>query len=159
MKKLALLALLLMVIPLLMGGHCGKSVVRDSSTFQTELAYNELVTTTLVGHLGKWVAAECKCDDAGKFTTELCQKSAKDLLAAKARGPWHKAMSLFNAGITEKRPDKTPPKVPEAKTLCPAAPAPAEVKAADPKPADAKAVDPKVTDAKAVDPKPAAPKE
>ena len=107
MKKLALFVVLLL-LPLLMGGHCGKSVVRDSKTYQTEIGFMELTSNTLAGHLKKWITAECKCTD-GKFTTDLCQKSAKDVLVVEARVPWHKKMMLFNAGITDKRPDKAPP--------------------------------------------------
>jgi hypothetical protein len=101
---------------------CTKYVVRDTVVYQTELNQYDAWATKQAALLKGFVSAHCTCD-AGKFTTPECAQSADFILTVEARASWHKDMSLFLAGIVEKRPSENPPEIPASSTLCPAAPA------------------------------------
>jgi len=98
---------------------CPKSAtVRDSKVYQTEVAFMGQAAAQQADLLAHFVKTACSCE-GGKFTDPKCQKAAKTLLVVRARIPWHQAMMLYNGGITEERPPKTPPEIPDASTLCP----------------------------------------
>ena len=116
MKPLIMVGILLIAALLLVG--CPDTVVRDKVTFGVEVDYAEKVAVDLSTSLKEFVKTSCACVD-GKFTTPLCKTSAEQALVASTRAGWHKAMSLYNGGITKDRPAKSPPEVPAPETLCP----------------------------------------
>jgi hypothetical protein len=67
------------------------------------------------------MAKSCTCDEEQNFTTKECSEAAAFVLTIEARHEWHKAMSLYLAGITEERPSEKPKEIPPNSTLCPAA--------------------------------------
>lgn len=99
---------------------CGSSAVRDAVVYQMELDQYESWATRQAALLKDFVKAHCSCNEASEFTTKLCADSADFILTVEARAPWHRAMSLFNAGLSEERPAKVPPEIPASSTLCPA---------------------------------------
>ena len=121
MKKALLTLLLLALVVPLVGAGCGDYVVRDEVVYKTELNFMEQTAFQPADKLVEWINLSCKCAE-GKFiepNAALCKASAKLVVVVKARVPYHKAMMLYNASITEKRPPKDPPAVPETSTLCP----------------------------------------
>lgn len=100
---------------------CTKYVVRDQTVYQTELNQYDAWATKQAALLKGFMATSCTCDADKKFTTKECADAADFVLTIEARHEWHKAMSLYLAGITDDRPDKTPPEIPPSSTLCPAA--------------------------------------
>lgn len=98
---------------------CTKYVVRDTVTYQVELEQYDTWATRQAGLLREFVAEHCSCDAERKFTTTRCADAADFILTVESRHAWHKAMSLYLAGITDTRPPKEPPVIPESKTLCP----------------------------------------
>lgn len=112
---------LLILTALLMAGltGCTKYVVRDQTVYQTELNQYDAWATKQAELLKGFVAAHCTCNEAQEFTTAECKASADFILTIEARHEWHKAMSLYLAGITDERPPKDPPAIPENNTLCP----------------------------------------
>lgn len=100
-------------------GGCTKYIVRDSVTYQTELNQYDAWATKQAALLKDFMSTSCTCDDQGKFTTQECSDAADFVLTIEARHDWHKAMSLYLAGITDKRPAKVPPAIPPNSTLCP----------------------------------------
>lgn len=104
---------------------CTKYVVRDTVVYQTELNQYDSWATKQAALLKGFMTKACVCDTKKKFTTKECADSADFVLTIGARSAWHKAMSLFLAGITEKRPSKEAPPIPASSSLCPGAtPAP-----------------------------------
>lgn len=106
-------------------GCPNKYVVRDATVYRAELDQYESWSMKQAALLKEFVADHCQCDAAKKFTTKRCADSADFILTVDTRAAWHRAMSLFNAGLVEERPPETPPEIPPSSTLCPAAPAPA----------------------------------
>lgn len=109
----------LALVILLVSVGCTKHIVRDTVVYQTELNQYDAWATKQAALLKGFVTVHCVCDAAKKFTTPECSQSADYILTIEARAAWHKEMSLFLAGITETRPSKTPPVIPENSTLCP----------------------------------------
>ena len=100
MKRLLLFTAVLMLT------GCPKHIVRDATVYQAEL-------------LRGFMAEQCECSDTGEFTTQVCADAADYVLTIEARAEWHKAMSLYNAGLTDEKPADTPPEIPASDTLCP----------------------------------------
>lgn len=100
-------------------GGCTRYVVRDTVTYQTELNQYDAWATKQAALLKNFMAEACSCDADGKFTSKECRDAADFVLTIEARSAWHKAMSLYLAGITDKRPAKEPPVIPPSSSLCP----------------------------------------
>ena len=113
---------MLVLIALALGG-CTKHVVRDTVVYQTELNQYDAWATKQAALLRQGMARTefCTCVE-GKFTDKWCADSADFSLTVEARHGWHKEMSLYLAGISEKRPPKDPPEIPASNTLCPVIP-------------------------------------
>jgi hypothetical protein len=113
---------LLVASTLMLTGCPNRYVVRDAEVYKTELNQYDSWATQQAALLRKFVDANCACTEAGKFPTKDCESSADWLLTVESRHEWHKAMSLYNAGITEERPPKDPPVIPASSCPLPAAP-------------------------------------
>ncbi len=147
MKQLLLAIFAVVVVPSIFFG-CTKYVVRDTVAYQVELDQYNAWATKQAALLKEFVAdpapAACVCDADFKFTTERCAKSADYLLTVEARHEWHKAMSLYLAGISEERPSEAPPEIPANSSLCPGAPETMPDPPPTPEPAPAPAPEPVV---------------
>jgi len=121
-KHFSLILTTLLLVLALAG--CTKYVVRDTAVYQTELNQYDAWATKQAALLKGFLTEHCTCDAEQKFTTKPCADAADFVLTIEARAEWHKAMSLFLAGITEDRPPKDPPVIPPSSSLCPAPPAP-----------------------------------
>jgi len=121
MKHLILLLATLMLVLGIEG--CTKYVVRDTAVYQTELNQYDSWATKQAGLLKQGMTRTefCTCTE-GKFTDKWCSDSADFILTIESRAAWHKAMSLYLAGVTEERPPEAPPAIPPSSSLCPAAP-------------------------------------
>jgi len=108
----------LVLLAALVGG-CTEYVVRDAAVYQTELNQYDSWATKQAALLKGFMASSCTCDAAQKFTTTECADAADFVLTIESRHEWHKAMSLYLAGLTEDRPPKDPPEIPLSSTLCP----------------------------------------
>ena len=115
MKKLLSILLLALVFT-----GCTEYIVRDTVVYQTELNQYDAWATTQAALLKGFMATSCTCDAAMKFVDPACAASADFVLTIEARHEWHKAMSLYLAGISDTRPPKVPPVIPASSTLCPA---------------------------------------
>jgi hypothetical protein len=113
------LGLSLMYAPVLLGANCADdAIIRDRVAYETELNFMEKASMDQADLLAAWIKASCTCE-GGKFSTTQCEESAATVVAIRARIPWHKALSRYNAGLDEKRPEEMPPEIPDAQTLCP----------------------------------------
>jgi len=117
LKKLMWILALVLMAGVLMGGSCN-TVVRDEVTYRTELDFLEQTSVQPTDRLAKWIDVSCKCE-GGQFTDKWCADTARLVQVIRTRVPWHKAMMLYNASLTDKRPPKDPPEVPPATDLCP----------------------------------------
>jgi len=131
MRRWIPVLVILMLVPMLMGSSCNQ-IVRDEVAYKAELELTSQMALQSAASLKKLIALVCVCEN-NKFTTKDCEKAADTALVIEARMPWHKAMSLYNAGITKERPPKDPPVIPAIETLCPA-PAPPAAPPAAPAP-------------------------
>jgi hypothetical protein len=123
MKRLLIaLGVVVMTTPL-MGANCN-TVVRDETVFKTELDFWEQTSKQPADKLVEWINKSCTCTDGAWSggNSDLCLKSAKLVQVIRTRVPYHKAMALYNASVTDKRPPKEAPKVPSHTDLCPATP-------------------------------------
>ncbi len=118
MAKFLPALLVILVAPVLLGSHCEETVVRESNTYQQEVEFMEQFVSQEAVLLADWIKTSCKCEE-GKFTSALCEDSAKKVQLARARIAWHRDMMLYNAGLLKDRPSETPPVVLEATVLCP----------------------------------------
>lgn len=121
MKRIMVIAVLVLAYPILTAGTCNQSVVRDKAVYETELNFWEQASVQTADALAGFIAISCTCDADKKFTTEECEKAAKKVLVVRTRVPYHHQMALFNAGLLpkENRPPEEPPEVPPTSTLCP----------------------------------------
>ena len=113
MKRLLLFTAVLMLT------GCPKHIVRDATVYQAELDQYDNWATSQAELLRGFMAEQCECSDTGEFTTQVCADAADYVLTIEARAEWHKAMSLYNAGLTDEKPADTPPEIPASDTLCP----------------------------------------
>jgi len=111
--------LLVLMVVLFGTTYCTKYIVRDTVTYQAELNQYDNWATKQAALLKGFMVLNCTCDANKQFTTPACRQAADYVLTIEARAAWHKAMSLYLAGITETRPSQEPPVIPESNTLCP----------------------------------------
>lgn len=108
------------MILIAMGWGCSSQcLVRDPVVYRAEMDFMEQASSQQSDALEEFIQAHCTCGDNGKFTTEKCRKAADLVVTARTRVPWHKAMNLYLGGLEDKRPPKTPPKIPAPESLCP----------------------------------------
>lgn len=115
-RRVRTLTTLLMALAI---SSCTRHIVRDATVYQTELNQYDAWATRQAALLKSFMADSCTCDGGGKFTTKECAEAADFVLTIEARSAWHKAMSLFLAGITEERPAEVPPEIAPSSSLCP----------------------------------------
>jgi len=124
MREMGKLVLALLVaMPFLMGGSCNQSIVRDKTVFEAEVNLAEQMAVQpaeklMADLVGDIDLSACTCEE-GEWTTPECEATAKLILTVITRAPYHKAMALYNAGITDERPPKEAPEIPAPGTLCP----------------------------------------
>lgn len=104
----------------LLHGGCTRYIVRDTVTYQTELNQYDAWAVQQAALLKGFMAETCTCDTKQVFTTQECRDAADFVMTIEARSEWHKAMSLYLAGINGERPPREPPAIPPSSTLCPA---------------------------------------
>ncbi len=97
---------------------CGSTAIRKAKVAKAEITWFAKAASQQAAHLEWSLSHHCTCT-RGKFDSPQCKRAAATALVVKVRAPWHKAMSLFNAGLSPKRPPKTPPALPALSTLCP----------------------------------------
>lgn len=109
----------LLLVTTLLAGCKHHVVLRDSEVYKNEIAFFEMAleqdTELLEAHLAD---GSCTCDDAGQWSSEICETTALNVLVIKHRLRWHLDMMLYNAQLLETRPAEEP-EVPEPSTLCP----------------------------------------
>lgn len=103
----------------LTGGSCDDAVIRDEAVYRTELDFYHKTATTQADVLSAFVEEHCPCTPEGKFQSVKCHNAAEAVVVVRSRYDWHRAMSLYNAGLTDKRPPEIPPEIPPASSLCP----------------------------------------
>lgn len=118
MRKWIVFTGLCLLLSFVVGSSCNQQVVRDAAVYKNEVNFMEQVMSQSAAQLAEWIETSCKCE-VGKFTSTLCEQSAKKVQLVRSRMPWHKAMMLYNAGLLDKRPSKKPPTIPPANALCP----------------------------------------
>lgn len=97
---------------------CSSSIVRDKNVYQAELDLMEQMAIQPVESLDGFLDQCCMCID-GRWSSLVCEHAATLILVVKTRVPYHKAMMLYNAGLSKKQPPKQPPAIPAPETLCP----------------------------------------
>jgi len=113
MKYLLMCLVLVFVI-----GCAHSQICREKTVYMSEISFFEQASLQQAEKLEWVIKTQCKCLD-GDFVTDECRDIAKLVITVKTRIPWHKAMMLYNAGISESRPPETPPTIPPLQTLCP----------------------------------------
>ena len=111
--------LLILSAFMIVGAGCfHNTVVRDTKVVQTELNFFEQAASQQADMMESLIRShpDCACVD-GALPEGECLKAAKLLLTARVRVPYHKAMALYNSGITEERPPESPPAVPDPDTF------------------------------------------
>ena len=118
---------LIIVAAVLFAGCAHRSVIRDSNVYQAELNQYDNWATQQAKYLRGFIEEHCQCEseaEGPQFDDAECEKAADYVLTIEARHAWHKAMSLWNAGLIEEEPAETPPAI--APLTCPLPAAPTE---------------------------------
>lgn len=102
------------LVPMFLG--CS-GIIRDTDTYKTEVGFMGAASLQEAESILQLVKTGCKCE-GGKFTTAECDKAAHRALVVQSRVPWHTAMMLYNARLSDTRPAVEPPAVPTTSTLC-----------------------------------------
>lgn len=105
MKRLDDLILAAIVIAL---AACSGSVIRDRSTYTTEVSWNEAMHRASADELLRLAPTR---------TATECERLADLGLTLRARAPWHSSMALRLAGVTEDDPGPVP-EIPSNTSIC-----------------------------------------
>jgi len=100
---------------------CG-AAVRDPEVYASEISFIEAASSEQVERGIELIDAVCACDGSGgvlAFTTPECQDLADTILVVKSRMAYHTAFMRYLGGISDERPPKDPPEIPDPNTLCP----------------------------------------
>lgn len=101
---------------------CSRTVIRDAKVYKEELNFFDASSEEVVKNAKVVISNSCQCmeqEGVMVFTTEACSNLADTVLVMDSRVKYHTDMMRFNAGLTETRPPKDPPVIPEANSLCP----------------------------------------
>ena len=112
--------MILGLLILSLGGCAGKVILRDSNVYQAELEQYHKWATVQAKHLRSFIVENCECEsdaEGPQFSDPECEEAAEFVLTIEARADWHKAMSLWNAGLSKEEPNAAPPEI--APLVCP----------------------------------------
>lgn len=112
------------ILVLVVLSFCGcKSVaIRDAKVYSAELDFVDAAVDEQVERGKALIAKECRCSEVMGtvgFETKECQELAETVLVIEARMRYHTAFMRYLGGISEERPAKEAPKVPDTGMLCP----------------------------------------
>jgi len=103
---------------ILVGCASPKVILRDARVYSMELEFLQMsimkTTDLLEKHLQ---TGSCECRNT-RWTTPLCEESAKTVLLLRSRLSYHIGMMRHNAGLQEVRPQDLP-EVGDPSELCP----------------------------------------
>lgn len=92
---------------------CGPSV-RDEAIYRLELSLYDTWTHQQSEYLRAFIDAHCQCDANSKtFLAKECAEAGDYVLTVESRHKWHMGMIFYNAGLSEVRPPKDQPKIPD----------------------------------------------
>lgn len=97
---------------------CVPRIVREEAPYRAELDLTEQFALQPAARLAVRVQRECTCTPEKTFSEPSCEADAKLALVVQTRVPYHKAMALYNAGLTKDRPPVEAPAVPSPSSLC-----------------------------------------
>lgn len=110
---------LLLITFCLLASGCKSISIRDASTYKNEVNFVEELAKQQAAAAQEMVAYHCGCTPEGEWKTERCEDAAELAVIALARIGYHADMMRYLGGMTEERPPKDPPPIPENNTLCP----------------------------------------
>lgn len=96
---------------------CGGVSVRERDVYEAEISFIEAASEEQSMRGIELIAEQCECDEDG-FTTQECRDLAETILVVQTRMPYHIGFMRFLGGISEERPEKDPPEVPDSSALC-----------------------------------------
>lgn len=100
---------------------CGPAV-RDKDVYKAEIDFMEAAASEQVERGIALIDAMCKCESVmGErgFATAECRDLAETILVVKYRMKYHLVFMEYLGGISDRRPPKMPPEIPETNSLCP----------------------------------------
>jgi len=102
---------------------CKDVAVRDAKVYKAELEFVDAASDESVTRGKAVITTECTCEtvmDITGFATPECNDLAETILTIEARMAYHTNFMRYLGGLSDKRPPKDPPDVPDTNTLCPA---------------------------------------
>lgn len=113
--------ILFFVVSLFLCAGCKKVVVRDANVYKAEIDFIDSASEEQVERGKALIAKECECAEVVGivgFTTTECQNLAETIVVLEARMKYHTAFMRYLGGLSDDRPPKDPPDVPDASSLC-----------------------------------------
>ena len=114
---------LILIVLVLSFAACKEVVVRDAEVYKQEIDFIESASAEQVERGKALIKSECTCqqpvEGINVFETPQCDKMAETVLVIEARMSYHTDFMRYLGGLSEKRPPKNPPEVPETNSLCP----------------------------------------
>lgn len=101
---------------------CKSPVVRDAQVYAAELDFVDAAAKEQVERGKAIIEKTCVCSEVMGtvgFETRECRDLAETILVVEARMSYHTEFMRYLGGLTDERPPKDPPKVPDTNTLCP----------------------------------------
>lgn len=105
---------LFLVLPIL--GCASPKVLRDARVYTMELEFLQMSITKTTDLLEEHLLESCTCAHT-RWTSPLCEETAKTILLLRARIPYHIGLMKYNAGLQEHRPVDLP-EVGDPSELC-----------------------------------------
>lgn len=97
---------------------CGGVSVREPEVYEAEIEFVQAASDESVERLKALIEDYCVCQE-GEFIHNVCEDAADTALVIESRMGYHLDFMLYLGGISEERPPKDPPEIPEIPTLCP----------------------------------------
>ena len=107
-----------MAAVLFVAASCDKVAVRDATVYKAEVDFVSAASEETIENGKAVIEKFCFCKD-GAWTTVECEHLAETVVVLQARMAYHTSFMLYLGGMSEERPAKDPPEIPENASLCP----------------------------------------
>lgn len=98
-----------------------KPAIRDAAVYKSELDFVDAASQESVDRGKALIASSCTCEETDgdrMFVSVQCEQLAETIVVMESRMKYHTDFMRYLGGLSDVRPPKEPPDVPDADSLC-----------------------------------------